>query len=274
MRHHQEIRDNIELHTRPAADSINLAIGLAFVIGEVERFLEDIEQATDVASVKNALETSVSALGFQKYLYLSVDFLFTRSERPTTFSNYPRAWLDQYIGEQRYLLDPNLRVALQNILPFDWRDLRRSRNLTSKDQEFLDEAASHGLVDGITVPLHGPGPVRAFLNFATDKQHALSEPGHASDKHAAHLVAIQLHSVLRRLLGVQPEESRAPELTSRELECLLWAARGKTSWETAAIIEISESTVNFHLTNAMKKLGVFSRAHAVAKAVALSLLYV
>ncbi len=57
-----------------------------------------------------------------------------------------------------------------------------------------------------------------------------------------------------------------PGLTGREVQCLTWAARGKSSWETAQICQISESTVNFHLKNAQRKLGAANKCHALAKA--------
>jgi DNA-binding CsgD family transcriptional regulator len=61
-------------------------------------------------------------------------------------------------------------------------------------------------------------------------------------------------------------------LTSRELQCLAWVSRGKTSWETATILGLSESTVNFHLRNASKKLNVYGRQACVAQAIYLGLL--
>ena len=41
--------------------------------------------------------------------------------------------------------------------------------------------------------------------------------------------------------------------------------KGKTSLEIGKILELAERTVNFHLTNAMRKLRVHTRAQAVAK---------
>lgn len=61
-------------------------------------------------------------------------------------------------------------------------------------------------------------------------------------------------------------------LTSRELACLHWSAAGKTSWETALILRLSEHTVNFHLKNACGKLGVRTRRAAVAAALRQGLL--
>jgi PAS domain S-box-containing protein len=53
-------------------------------------------------------------------------------------------------------------------------------------------------------------------------------------------------------------------LTPRENEILKWIMQGKNSWEISAIINISESTVKYHIDRAMKKLGAVNRTHAVA----------
>ena len=68
---------------------------------------------------------------------------------------------------------------------------------------------------------------------------------------------------------------RAPapiRLSPREFASLHWSAIGKTSWETARILDISESTVNFHLRNACRKLQVRGRRAAVATAIRRGLL--
>lgn len=61
-------------------------------------------------------------------------------------------------------------------------------------------------------------------------------------------------------------------LSEREIDCLHWAAVGKTSWETATILGVSERTVNFHLSNACGKLHVHNRRAAVAVALRRGLL--
>jgi DNA-binding NarL/FixJ family response regulator len=60
--------------------------------------------------------------------------------------------------------------------------------------------------------------------------------------------------------------SRQVALNEREVECLTWSARGKTSPEIAAILGLSKRTVNFHIENACRKLNVATRTEAVAKA--------
>jgi DNA-binding response OmpR family regulator len=56
------------------------------------------------------------------------------------------------------------------------------------------------------------------------------------------------------------------DLGTRELQALTWAARGKTFAEIGEILGLSRRTVEFHLDNARKKLGVPTRTQALIKA--------
>jgi DNA-binding response OmpR family regulator len=61
--------------------------------------------------------------------------------------------------------------------------------------------------------------------------------------------------------------SRQIDLGEREVECLTWAARGKSSTEIAAIIGTSKRNVDFHIETACRKLSVATRVQAAVKAV-------
>jgi NarL family two-component system response regulator YdfI len=69
-----------------------------------------------------------------------------------------------------------------------------------------------------------------------------------------------------------PEQGDDIELTDREMEVLSAIAQGERSKEIALRLNISERTVKAHLTNIYNKLGVDSRAAAVARAGQLGLL--
>jgi DNA-binding NarL/FixJ family response regulator len=56
------------------------------------------------------------------------------------------------------------------------------------------------------------------------------------------------------------------DLRDREVETLTWAARGKTFAEIAEILGLSKRTIEFHLENARRKLGVATRTQALIKA--------
>ena len=55
-------------------------------------------------------------------------------------------------------------------------------------------------------------------------------------------------------------------LTRRQLECLRWAGEGKSSVDIGSILDISAATVNEHLTDACRRLGVRTRVQAIVAA--------
>ena len=83
-------------------------------------------------------------------------------------------------------------------------------------------------------------------------------------------VAQATHEALKRVVNSAITDAHECELTARECECLQWTANGKTAWEISKILKLSESTVTFHLKNAINKMEVSNRPQAVAKAVAQS----
>jgi DNA-binding CsgD family transcriptional regulator len=58
--------------------------------------------------------------------------------------------------------------------------------------------------------------------------------------------------------------SSAANIFPREMECLIWAAKGKSAWATATILGISDTMVKFHLGNVCHKLKVASLRQAIA----------
>jgi DNA-binding CsgD family transcriptional regulator len=61
-------------------------------------------------------------------------------------------------------------------------------------------------------------------------------------------------------------------LSRRELEALTWAAKGKTYWETAAILGISYASVHTYITSLGLKTNAVNTTHAVALGYELGLL--
>jgi DNA-binding CsgD family transcriptional regulator len=69
------------------------------------------------------------------------------------------------------------------------------------------------------------------------------------------------------------ESSRRRSLLSpREKEILEWVAKGKSTWEIAAVLSISHESVEFHIEGAKRKLQVCNRTLAVTRAIVLGLL--
>lgn len=77
-------------------------------------------------------------------------------------------------------------------------------------------------------------------------------------------------------LDAKPSRPHSPantcHLSPRELTVLLWMKEGKTNWEIAQILGLSERTVRFHVGGIFEKLDVTSRTQAVARALGVGLI--
>jgi DNA-binding NarL/FixJ family response regulator len=69
-----------------------------------------------------------------------------------------------------------------------------------------------------------------------------------------------------------PTDARDGALTPRELEILGWLAQGLANKQVATRLGLSEHTVKTHVAHVFEKLGVGTRAEAVARAVRLGVL--
>jgi DNA-binding response OmpR family regulator len=88
-----------------------------------------------------------------------------------------------------------------------------------------------------------------------------------SSSEGSHLIKFKSHDLK---LETQTLKLKL-KITRREADVLIWVAKGKTDWEIAQILSISERTVNKHLEQIYRKLGVNNRTSATA--LALSALY-
>lgn len=91
----------------------------------------------------------------------------------------------------------------------------------------------------------------------------------AFDMARRHLVA----GVLAR----EPQPSSHPmagdlEISQRQLDCLRWAQAGKSSTDIGVILRISQRTVESHLVQICRRLGVRTRVQAICVAIDLGLI--
>lgn len=71
--------------------------------------------------------------------------------------------------------------------------------------------------------------------------------------------------LFRTLLASRRSGTPDP-LSEREIDCLRLSAEGWTAGAIAVALGVSERTANFHIGNAIDKLGAANKAHAVALA--------
>ena len=96
-------------------------------------------------------------------------------------------------------------------------------------------------------------------------------PGELGPDHSflMKLLTPHLHFALARVLATVEEYQGSPgkrkPLSERQREILHWLHEGKTNWEIAKILNLSELNVKYHIDQIFQKLEVRSRAQAVAK---------
>ncbi|WP_298192784.1 LuxR C-terminal-related transcriptional regulator [Novosphingobium sp.] len=119
----------------------------------------------------------------------------------------------------------------------------------------------------IVVPVHLPFGQIGAVSFnpldpdCTDLDEAFALHGDAFGLYARTFIASYVEVV-----GVRQALPPTSRLSKREVECLRWAAIGKTDQEISMIMCRSRPTVRFHIHNASTKLNAVNRSQTVFKA--------
>ena len=91
----------------------------------------------------------------------------------------------------------------------------------------------------------------------------------SDEKAILHLIC---QHVFSRLYALMSDLGEKLVLTTRELECLVWSARGKTSSECATILGVAESTVAGYIASLNRKLHAQNKTQMIAIAYELGLI--
>ena len=235
-------------------------------------FLARIRRAGTLLEHFHTLESAARRNGLEYIAYAALRehdrYGAPQYPAPAVMLSYPERWVTRYFERGYERIDPVLLHSIGIGVPYLWRWLARLRPLEPRQARLLEEARAAGLAQGMTVPLIGPAGARALLSYATGDETADIEP---------HLGRMGLYSALFHLAfvemaGVVRDSPPPKPLTAMERTCLRWTSEGKTSWEIAVILGISEATVRTHLRRARRKLGASTLAMAVARVLHLGLL--
>lgn len=135
-----------------------------------------------------------------------------------------------------------------------------SIDITNFEQRAMTAAA-------VVVPVHLPfGQIGAvsFNPIDKGKTDLTDEFEQLSD--AFGLYARTFITTYVQVMGAIQALSPESRLSKREVECLRWAAIGKTDMEISMIMSRSRATVRFHIHNAATKLNAVNRSQTVFKA--------
>ncbi len=227
---------------------------------------ENIARTSSTDSLQRACLNAIDTLGYDFYLFGGY---YPLVESIVMSSNFPSAWRECYDANEYVSCDPVVRHCWSESSVIEWHKVVYAEGkLGAQERLVMEQAREYGLRSGISIPVHGAGAEGCMLSLASKEDEA--EYDH-HDESGLQIIVHAMHESTKRIISRGASQMRPPEpLSPREIECLSWTAKGKTSWEISKILDVSENTIIFHLRNAIKKLEVTNRSQAVAKAIALS----
>lgn len=187
-------------------------------------------------------------------------------------------WAAYYLDHGFFEADAIYRTCLHATLPVWWTNCSSKlpipgyeRNWTSTQIEIFRSCLKEtGVQKGVSVPLHSTFGGFGCVAFTEIPGRVGWSPHDREVENILMGVAHRIHNSLKDEAAL--DNTQGIELSWREIECLRHLADGKTLEDTAELMQISYSTVRFHLRRCCEKLGVFDRIRAVAKAAYLGLL--
>ena len=226
-------------------------------------FLQTAQDVTTLKALDDRFGAVVGPFGFTTFQYCHLATPGQPLSPKALFGRPDQRWNDHYGEGRLFKRDPALNAIFTNARPFTWSDIRANAAL-NVDCSIFDDASAFGLHEGLVIPIHGPHGSVAGLQIV----------GAAPDLDPALRPTLHALGMMYGALGLPLSElaaERAPRrgLSPREKECLLWAARGKSDWDTGMILGLSERTVSMHCDRARARLGARTRIQALATALRL-----
>ncbi len=239
---------------------------------EFTELVEMTVKAESVEDIHRVCTRICSLLGFDFFIYGAQFPVSLVKPQIIIVSGYPKEWRDHYNTNNYVSIDPTVAHCREHVVPLAWEDIERGAGSPKGLARFLSDADDFGIRSGASFPVHGSHGESAILSFASTSGAAQSAADIRTALPFGHALASYIHEAIRRVFGEEYLMVGQCKLSEREQECLMWSAEGKTAWEIAQILSISERTANYHLLNCTRKLDVSNRQQAIARAISQSLI--
>lgn len=231
----------------------------------VRPLLDAASRGEDVAPIALSIARS---FGFDGFLYAA-----SLSLRPNTetqqfvYCTWPPELIRLYDERDYVEVDPRIQDLLESVVPLVW-DQTTYRGRSPKVDAFLDVIKDAGVASGLMCPLRDMAGRMAILSLSStipvcdEVRHAMitREMGDVT------LFTLYFHElfVIGVLNEMVPPYLKGVGLSSRERQCMTYAARGNSSEDIAIKLDISPRTVQHHFDCIRSKLGAANRQEAIA----------
>lgn len=230
----------------------------------IQSFIERCEQDAPVETIITAFQETMERLGIRHFAcYTHIADPLNPPPGSVLVQNYPVEWVRIYSEKSLNGIDPVLRHAEKNPLPFSWDAPSFRAQLTPAQIAMLKAASQYGLGHGYTIPIH--------LSWMPGEQYAsFSVVPHADTIDARTRLELQMLAsylyVAMTRTHVTWNATDTATLGERERQCLELVAQGKDDWAIGALLALSPATVHTYIERAKQRLQVATRTQAVVQA--------
>ena len=218
---------------------------------------------------KRYVEKQLSEYGEINYVYSVINKRNT--DEIVIISDLPEPLVDDYLKKGKHHIDPVVIAASNRITSFSW-DESIEINSQWTVKKLFDPIKSYNINSGFAFVVHDHCNNLAILSLYIDK-YIMSEIEEKikNQKDELQGVLLRTHSMLLDLYQNQSPTQKLI-LSSRESEILYWCSMGKTYPEVSGILNITVSTIKFHMGKIVKKMGVKNAKHAISLSVELGMI--
>lgn len=174
--------------------------------------------------------------------------------------NFTDEWMNAYSEQKIYLVDVTVEENFKHFKTQCWSETYKKHENPKK---LLSFGSDFNLTNGYSCGSKAFGVCKkpSMISFVWNFKNRCNNISRIIDH-----ITPYIHISLSNILQTEKFDKNKHLLTNREKEVLSWVKAGKGSWEISVILGVSQATVNFHVTNAMRKLESTNRLHAVATA--------
>jgi DNA-binding CsgD family transcriptional regulator len=169
-------------------------------------------------------------------------------------------WSQRYMGNRYVRHSYIARELLRTRDTYSWEDVMRRRRVDDAQRRIKNEADEVGLTDGLFTPVRGGDGSYSAVVLAGRKP----DLADSFIRTSAGVLSAYFAAEARRFDVSPPRNDLS--LSPRQRECLAWVRQGKSSSMIAEILGLSVQTIDEHLAQACRKLGVRTRVQAAVEA--------
>ncbi len=180
----------------------------------------------------------------------------------------PEGWLDHYRDMEYDAVDPVLARCMTSAIPFTWYDGSAFSDLYEDNggmHGFYQEASKQGYIRGLNIPVRDRDD-RWVGGVSLSGDWTRRDMRGILNEHGDTLVAASLYAHNWLDKANARDNKAAFRITGRQRELLLWLSTGLQYDQAAYKMSITIATVDYHMGELKRRLGVRTRREILPKA--------